>query len=73
MSETRAPRRIVLLASDEKDSPVDQVLRQYEGADVVGSRLHADLPALAAEHPGRLVAGEWMGPLGWTRFVWCCR
>lgn len=73
MSEARAPRRIVLLKGDEKDGPVEAVLRQYEGADVSGARLHADLPALAAESPGRLLAGEWQGPLGWTRFVWCRR
>jgi hypothetical protein len=63
----------VLLAGDEKDAPVEQVLRQYEGADVSGNRLHADLPELANEHHGRLLAGEWQGPLGWTRFVWCRR
>jgi hypothetical protein len=47
------------------------VLAEYEGADVSGKRLHADLQRLADEHRGQCVAGEWRGPLGWTRFLWC--
>ena len=68
----RAPRRLVLLA-DGEHSEVTQVLAEYEGADVSGKRLHADLQRLADEHRGRCVAGEWRGRLGWTRFLWCRR
>ena len=25
----------------------------------------------AAEHAGQCVAAEWLGPMGWTRFLWC--
>jgi hypothetical protein len=61
-----------LLRSGE-DSEVEEVLGQYQGAEVSGKRLHEDLQRLAAEHPGRCVAAEWLGPLGWTRFLWCRR
>ena len=71
MSEERAPRRIVLLEGDADDAPVVAVLIEYAGAEVSGARLHGELPKLAAEHPGRVVAGEWRGPLGWMRFIWC--
>ena len=67
--EARRPRRIVLLAG-ESDGPVADVLAEYRGADVSGNRLHADLQRLSEEHPGRNVAAEWLGPLGWTRFLW---
>jgi hypothetical protein len=66
----RCPRRIVLL-SDGAVSDVRQVLAEYRGGEVSGKRLHADLHRLAAEHPGQLVAAEWLGKLGWTRFLWC--
>ena len=66
----RAPRRLVLLGGGEH-SEVTQVLAEYEGAEVSGKHLHADLQRLAEEHRGRCVAGEWRGPLGWTRFLWC--
>jgi hypothetical protein len=69
-SEERVPRRIVLLQDEEK-SAVEQVLVEYRGAEISGKRLHADLQKLAREHAGRLVAAEWLGPLGWTRFLWC--
>jgi hypothetical protein len=69
-STPRAPRRLVLLA-DGEDSGVTAVLAEYRGAEVSGKRLHADLQRLAAEHAGRYVAAEWLGPLGWTRFLWC--
>jgi hypothetical protein len=69
-STPRAPRRLVLLA-DGEDSAVREVLAEYRGAEVSGKRLHADLQRLAAEHGGRCVAAEWLGPLGWTRFLWC--
>jgi hypothetical protein len=68
----RLPRRLVLLASDEQ-SGVTRVLADYRGGDVSGNRLHADVQRLAAEHRGDLVAAEWLGPRGWTRFLWCRR
>jgi hypothetical protein len=66
----RAPRRLVLLEGDET-SAVREVLAEYEGAEVSGQRLHADVQRLAQLHRGRHVAAEWLGPLGWTRFLWC--
>jgi hypothetical protein len=69
-SSPRVPRRVVLLA-DGEDSEVVQVLREYSGAEVSGKRIHADLQRFAAEHRGRHVAVEWLGTLGWTRFLWC--
>jgi hypothetical protein len=71
-SAPRCPRRLVLLQGGES-SDVEQVLAEYHGAEVSGTRLHADLQRLAAEHAGRHVAAEWLGPLGWTRFLWCRR
>jgi hypothetical protein len=68
----RAPRRIVLL-QDGEDSGAARVLAEYRGADVSGKRLHEDLQRFAGEYPGRHVAAEWLGPLGWTRFLWCRR
>jgi hypothetical protein len=50
---------------------VAAVLREYQGSEVSGKRLHADLLLQAAEHAGRCVAAEWLGPLGWTRYLWC--
>ncbi len=69
-SSPRCPRRLVLLEAGE-DSEVAEVLAEYKGADVSGKRLHADLQDLATRHAGRCVAAEWLGPLGWTRFLWC--
>jgi hypothetical protein len=66
----RCPRRLVLLA-DGEDSAVIEVLAEYHNGDVSGNRLHAELQRRAAEHPGRTVAAEWQGKLGWTRFLWC--
>ncbi len=66
----RCPRRVVLLR-DGEDSGVERVLQEYHGAEVSGNRLHADVQRLAGEHRGRCVAAEWLGPLGWTRFLWC--
>jgi hypothetical protein len=68
-SSPRCPRRVVLLRAGE-DSEVESVLIEYYGAEVSGKRLHADLQRLAEEHRGRLVAAEWFGSLGWTRFLW---
>ncbi len=71
-STPRQPRRLVLLLGDEQSDTAD-VLAEYKGADVSGNRLHADVQRLAAEYPGRWVAAEWLGPMGWTRFLWCRR
>lgn len=68
----RCPRRVVLLR-DGEDSEVDRVLQEYHCAEVSGNRLHADVQRLAEERRGRCVAAEWLGPLGWTRFLWCRR
>jgi hypothetical protein len=69
-STTRAPRRIVLLEAGE-ESGVAAVLAEYRGAEVSGNRVHDDVQRFAAEYSGRHVAVEWLGPLGWTRFLWC--
>jgi hypothetical protein len=69
-SSTRCPRRIVLLCDGEQ-SEVAEVLAEYRGSEVSGNRLHADLQKLAAQNGGRYVAAEWLGTLGWTRFLWC--
>ena len=69
-SSPRCPRRLVLLRDGEQ-SDVVQVLLEYHGADVSGKRLHADVQRLADENPGQYVAAEWLGALGWTRFLWC--
>jgi hypothetical protein len=61
---------LVLLA-DGEESEVNQVLAEYGGGEIVGSRLHAEMHRLAAEHPGQLVAIEWLGPRGWVRYLWC--
>ena len=66
----RALRRLVLLQEGE-NSPVEKVLQEYAGIAVSGTRLHADLQRQAAEHPDRCIAAEWLGSLGWTRFLWC--
>jgi hypothetical protein len=71
-SSPRCPRRIVLLREGE-DSESERVLLEYQGSEVSGKRLHADVQRLADEYRGRLVAAEWLGPLGWTRFLWCRR
>ena len=71
--QTRAPRRIVLLAGSENHSDIEKVLTEYTPPEPTGTRLHSDLQERAAEHAGKLVAAEWFGPLGWTRFLWCRR
>lgn len=68
----RVPRRVVLLTTDEQSVPAE-VLAEYRGAEVSGNRIHGDVQRLAAEHPGSWIAAEWLGPRGWTRFVWCRR
>jgi hypothetical protein len=71
-SSPRCPRRLVLLR-DGEDSEMEQVLLEYQGSEVSGKRLHADVQHLAGEHRGRFIAAEWLGSLGWTRFLWCLR
>ena len=66
----RAPRRLVLLKGDDH-SEVEEVLVEYAPEQASGTKLHADLRKLAVERPGRRLAAEWLGPLGWTRFLWC--
>jgi hypothetical protein len=68
-SSERTPRRIVLLREGDS-SEVERTLAEYRGPDVSGKVLHAELQRLAKEHPGRTLAAEWLGPLGWTRFLW---
>jgi hypothetical protein len=68
----RVPRRVVLLETDEQSGP-RKVLVEYRGAEISGKRIHGDIRRLADEHPGSWIAAEWLGPLGWTRFVWCRR
>ena len=65
----RAARRLVLLTGDD-NSDAESVLLEYAPEQVSGAKLHADLRRLSAEHPGRRLAAEWHGPLGWTRFLW---
>jgi hypothetical protein len=66
----RCARRIVLLKG-EHDGTVCEVLLEMRDEEVSGKRLHAEVQRLAQEHAGELVAAEWAGPLGWTRFLWC--
>lgn len=72
VSSPRCPRRVVRLRGGE-NGEVEEVLLQYQGSEVSGKRLHADVQRLANEHPGQFIAAEWLGPLGWTRFLWCRR
>lgn len=71
-STPRAPRRVVRLTGDEQ-SEIAEVLREYKDADVSGKRLHEDVRQFAEAHRGEQIAAEWLGPLGWTRFLWCKR
>jgi hypothetical protein len=58
----------VVVPTDPQAEPTE-VLAQFEGADVVGSKIHRELGVLAKTRPGQTVALEWLGPLGWQRFV----
>jgi hypothetical protein len=69
-STPRVPRRLVLL-KDGEDSDVERVLAEYTGTEAGGRGVHGDVQRIAGEHRGRCVAAEWLGPLGWTRFLWC--
>jgi hypothetical protein len=66
-AKRQIPRRVVLLNGDD----VAKVLAAYEGAEAVGSKVHAEVQRQAAEHPGETVALEWLGNLGWTRYLTC--
>jgi hypothetical protein len=66
----RCRRRVVLLMDGDQGG-VAAVLLEMPAAEVSGNRLHAELQRLAYEHAGAVVAAEWIGPLGWTRFLWC--
>jgi hypothetical protein len=66
----RTPRRFVRLKGDEQ-SEIEEVLLELRGEEVTGKRLHAEIQLQAAAHPGKWVAAEWLGNLGWTRFLWC--
>jgi hypothetical protein len=64
------PRRLALLVDGEQ-SAIERVLVEYTGADGRAKDMHAEIEKVAAQHPGKYVAVEWHGPLGWTRFLWC--
>ena len=66
------PRRIVRLKSDA-DSDVREVLQSYEGATIIGSKIHAEVQRLAAQYPGEVIALEWLGNRGWVRYLTCKR
>jgi hypothetical protein len=69
-SKERTPRRIVLL-TDGEQSRVGDVLLELRGREITGNRLHTEIQSLATAHPNCWVAAEWLGTLGWTRFLWC--
>jgi hypothetical protein len=67
---SRCPRRLILLV-DGEDSAAERILAEYTGSEGRGKGIHDEVQRLAAEHRGKLVAAEWLGPLGWVRFLWC--
>jgi hypothetical protein len=64
-------KRLVLLTTADEQSAVRRVLVEYPAGGVKGSELHAALKRVAREHPGSMIAAEWLGSVGWTRFLWC--
>ena len=61
-------------ARREHAGPLLEPIRHNSmGTEPTGTRLHTDLQELATEHVGSMLAAEWFGPLGWTRFMWCKR
>ncbi|HZU38587.1 MAG TPA: hypothetical protein VFA18_21860, partial [Gemmataceae bacterium] len=64
------PRRIVLLAGNES-SEVEKVLAEWADGSGSHDEITAQLQTLAAQHAGRYVAVEWLGKVGWNRFLWC--
>lgn len=70
--KTKIPRRIVRLKGDGK-SEVKEVLATYEGGQVIGSKIHAELQNFAGKCPGETVAIEWLSNMGWVRFATCSK
>ena len=70
--KTQIPRRIVRLKGDAQ-SEVKEVLATFEGGQVIGSKIHAELHSFASKHPGETVAIEWLGNMGWVRFASRCK
>lgn len=71
-SNNPAPRRIVLLR-DRDDGEIERVLAEYSAALWLADLSFSptvELRKHAAMHPGRRIAAEWLGPLGWIRFLW---
>ncbi len=66
-AKRQIPRRIVRLEGDD----VVEVLATFEGDRAVGSKIHAEVQRLAAERPGQMLALEWLGNLGWVRYLTC--
>jgi len=66
-AKRQIPRRIARLKGDD----VAEVLATFEGDRVVGTKVHAEVQRLAAEHPGETIALEWLGNLGWVRYLTC--
>ncbi len=69
-AKKQIPRRIVRLKSDA-DSEVREVLQTFEGAAIVGSKIHAEVQRFAAKFPGEVIALEWLGNMGWVRYLGC--
>ena len=69
-AKKQIPRRIVRLKGDS-ESDVREVLSSFEGAEIVGSKIHSEVQRLAAKHPGDVIALEWLGNMGWVRFLTC--
>jgi hypothetical protein len=66
------PRRIVRLKGDA-ESKVREVLASFEGSEIVGSKIHAEVERFATQFPGEVIALEWLGNIGWVRFLTCKR
>lgn len=58
-----ASRRIVLLGADDHGEP-ECVLAEPEAG-----QLHAEVVRQVAMFPGRRIAAEHWGPLGWCRWI----
>jgi hypothetical protein len=52
---------------------VKSVLAEYSGADLQTVNVNEEVPRLATEHAGKVVAIEWQDRQGWRRFLWCRR
>jgi hypothetical protein len=71
-AKKQIPRRIVRLKGDA-ESDVREVLQSFEGAAVIGSKIHAEVQRLAAQFQGEVIALEWLGNMGWVRYLTCSR